>query len=368
LRAAAENCDCIAGERPFADDGVSAMMVGERGVMRTFRTLWPWAFWPRALWLLTACACLPATGDSAARAQDAYPSQLVKIVVPAAPGSTTDILARLLADRLGQRWGTPVVVENISGGAMNVGAERVARAAPDGYTLLVAPPAPLAINQLLYRDLPYDPTRFSPITLLARVPNVLDARLGLPVQSLADLIALAKANPGTITYASQGAGSTAHLSASQFEVMAGIKLIHLPYRGAVPALNDMVAGHVDLFFDTATTSEPLYRGGRLRILAVGSPQRTQALPEVPTMQEAGISGFRSVTWFGLVAPPGTPVPLVAKINRDTVDILKSRDVDAKLRDLRLDPGATSPEETKAFFAEETKLWGKVIADAHVTVE
>ncbi len=316
--------------------------------------------------LLFACASLGVARP--ARAEDAFPSQVVKVVVPAAAGSTTDILARLLADQLNRRWNQPVVVENISGGAMNVGAERVARSAPDGYTLLVAPPSPLALNQLLYHDLGYDPTRFVPITLLAKVPNVLDVRADLPAKSVGELIAYAKANPGKLTYASQGVGSTAHLSSSQLEVMAGISMVHVPYRGAVPALNDLLAGRVDLFFDTATTSVPMHQAGRLRILAVGSPQRTAALPDVPTMEEAGLPGFRSITWFGLAAPPGTPAPLAARINRDAVSILKSPEVSGKLRALRLEPGATSPEETAAFFAEETKLWGKVIKQAHITVQ
>jgi tripartite-type tricarboxylate transporter receptor subunit TctC len=309
-------------------------------------------------------ACVAAIG--VARAQDAYPSQLVKIVVPATSGSTTDIVARILADALAQKWSKPVVVENIPGGAMNVGAERVARAAGDGYTLFVAPPSPLTINQLLYHDLAYDPEKFVPITLLAKVPNVLVARKDLAARSLPELIAYATANPGKLTYASQGVGSTAHLSASQLEVETGIRMVHVPYRGAMPALNDIIAGHVDLFFDTATTSVPLFQSGQIKILAVAGAQRAQALPDVPTMQEAGLPGFRSITWCGLVAPPGVPSRLIARINRDAVEILTSKSVSDKLRALRLEPGATTPEETADFFAAETKLWAKVIKEANIT--
>jgi len=321
----------------------------------------------RALATLVLAAAAAAAA-SRGHAQDSYPSATVKVVVPAAAGSTTDTLARLTADQLSQKWGKPVVVENIAGGAMNIGADRVARAAPDGYTLMVAPPAPLAFNQLLYRDLAYDPKNFVPITLLAKVPNVLVTKKDLPAKSVAELIAYAKENPGKLLYASQGVGSTAHLSASQLEMLAGIKMVHVPYRGAMPALNDVVAGHVDLFFDTLTTSVPLFRGGKVNILAVAGAERALALPDVPTVQESGLPGFRSITWFGLAAPPDTPAALVARINRDVVEILKSREVDEKLRDFRLEPGGTSPAETAAFFADEAALWGKVIRQAGLTAQ
>src|SRR5712691_10389802 len=194
-------------------------------------------------------------------AQEPLPSRTVKIVVPAVPGSTTDTLARIVADRLSQVWGKTAIVENIPGGAMNIGAGNVARAAPDGYTLLIAPPSPLSFNHLLYRDPGYDPTRFVPITMLAKIPNVLVVRKDIPAATLQDLIAYGKANPGKLTYASQGVGSTAHLSGAQLEAQAGIKMVHVPYRGAQPALTDVVAGHVDMFFDTLATSVPLYRDG-----------------------------------------------------------------------------------------------------------
>jgi tripartite-type tricarboxylate transporter receptor subunit TctC len=302
------------------------------------------------------------------RTQDAYPSRLVKVVVPAAPGSTTDTLARILADQLSQKWGKSVIVENIAGGAMNVGAANVARAAPDGYTMMVAPPAPLSFNDLLYRDLGYSPTQFVPITLLAKIPNILVVRKDLPVASLKDLIAYAKANPGKLTYASQGAGSTAHLSASQLEVLAGIAMVHVPYRGAQPALTDVIAGHVDMFFDTLTTSVPLYRENKVKILGVADLQRAGVLPEVPTFSEAGLPGFRSITWFGLVAPPHTPAALADKINRDVVEVLNSKDVGDKLRDLSLDRGATTRAEAAKFFADETALWSKVIKEAKIEVQ
>jgi tripartite-type tricarboxylate transporter receptor subunit TctC len=314
-----------------------------------------------ALVAVASAALWPAPGW----AQEPYPSRTVKIVVPAAPGSTTDTLARLVADQLSQKWGKAAIVENIPGGAMNIGAGNVARAAPDGYTLLVAPPSPLSFNHLLYRDPGYEPTKFVPITLLAKIPNVLVVRKDLPASTLKELIAHAKDNPGKLSYASQGMGSTAHLSAAQLEVQAGIRMVHVPYRGAQPALTDVVAGHVDMFFDTLATSVPLYRDGKVKLLGVADLQRAGVIPEVPTFSEAGVPGFKSITWFGLVAPPATPTALADKINRDVVDLLKSKEVVDTLRKISLEPGATTPADTTRFFGEETALWSKVIKEAGI---
>jgi tripartite-type tricarboxylate transporter receptor subunit TctC len=289
----------------------------------------------------------------------------VKIVVPAAPGSTTDTLARIVADQLGQKWGKTAIVENVPGGAMNIGAGNVARAAPDGYTLLVAPPSPLSFNHMLFRDLGYEPTKFVAITMLAKIPNVLVVRKDLPATTLKELLDYGKANPGKLSYASQGVGSTAHLSAAQLEVQAGIKMVHVPYRGAQPALTDVVAGHVDMFFDTLATSVPLYRENKVKLLGVADLQRAGVIPEVPTFSEAGLPGFKSITWFGLVAPPSTPVALAEKINRDVVEILKSKEVGDMLRRISLEAGATTPADTARFFAEETALWTKVIKEAGI---
>jgi tripartite-type tricarboxylate transporter receptor subunit TctC len=297
-----------------------------------------------------------------------FPSHTVKLVVPAAGGSTTDTLARIVAEQLNRTWGKPVVVENISGGGMVVGATQVYRSAPDGYTLLVSPPSPITLNHLLYRDLSYDPLRFVPVALLAKVANVLVVRNDLPAGNVSELIAYGRANPGKLTYGSQGAGSTAHLSASQLEVLARISMVHVPYRGAVPALNDVIAGHIDMFFDTLTTSVPMYRGGKVKILAVGSAERSPVVPEVPTLAESGLPGFRSVTWFAVVAPPATPAALVDKINGDVVAILKRTDVAASLSALTLEPLIGSPADAARFFGEETRLWGKVITSAHVKAD
>jgi tripartite-type tricarboxylate transporter receptor subunit TctC len=231
--------------------------------------------------------------------------------------------------------------------------------------MMVAPPAPLSFSHLLYKDLGFEPAKFVPVTMLAKIPNVLVVRKELPAATLKELIAHAKANPGKLSYASQGVGSTAHLSAAQLEVLAGIKMVHVPYRGAQPALTDVVAGHVDMFFDTLATSVPLYRDGKVKLLGVADLQRASAAPDVPTFSEAGVPGFKSITWFGLVAPPATPVALAERINRDTVDILKRPEVVETLHKLSLEAGATSPADTTRFFADEAALWSKVIKEAGI---
>jgi tripartite-type tricarboxylate transporter receptor subunit TctC len=315
--------------------------------------------------LIALLAAGSALWPAPSAAQEPYPTRTVKIVIPSAPGSTTDTLARLVADQLSQKWGKAAIVENIPGGAMNIGAGSVARSAPDGYTLLVAPPSPLSFNHLLYRDPGYEPTKFVPITMLAKIPNVLVVRKELPASTLTELIAYAKANPGKLTYASQGVGSTAHLSAAQLEAQAGIHMVHVPYRGAQLALTDVVAGHVDMFFDTLATSVPLYRDNKVKLLGVADLKRAGVIPEVPTFSEAGLPGFKSITWFGLVAPPATPATLAEKINRDVVALLNSREVMDNLRKISLEPGATTPADTTRFFAEEAALWSKVIKEAGI---
>lgn len=299
-------------------------------------------------------------------AQDAFPSRTVKIVVPSAAGSTTDSLARILAESLQKRWnGNPVIVENVAGAAMNLGARGVARSAPDGYTMMVAPPAPLAFNHVLYKDPGYEPAKFTPITMLAKIPNVMVVANKVPAKTLAEFIDFAKANPGKLNYASSGVGSTAHLTAALLEVRTGIKMVHVPYRGAIPALTDVVAGHVDLFYDTVATGVPMYKEGKARILGVGDLVRTPAAPEIPTMAEAGLPGFRSTTWFGLVAPPGMADAVADRLNADTVALLKSTEVSALLGKLSLDVGATTRTETVQFFAAEAEQWVKVIKEAGI---
>ncbi len=318
-------------------------------------------------WCLLAVV-VAALNAAPSWAQESYPSRLVRLILPSAPGSTTDLLARMMADQLSQKWGKPVIVENISGAGMSIGATQAFRAAPDGYTLFLCPPSPVTFMKLLYRDLPFEPTQFVPISLLVRVSNALVVRKDFPAANVRELIAYAKANPGKVTFASQGAGSTAHLSATQIELLAGVEMTHVPFRGAAPALNAVVAGHVDLFFDTVTTSVPVYRADKVKILAVGSTERSSVVPEVPTVAESGLPGFRSVTWFAMAAPPGTAPALVSKINQDVVEILKRPEIGERLGKLTLEPIPGSSADAARFFAEETQLWGRVIKEKNVTVQ
>jgi len=319
------------------------------------------------LWTVLFAVLNVAPNIAQSFAQDVYPSRLVRIILPSAPGSTTDMLARLLADQLSQKWGKPVIVENISGGGMTIGATQAFRAAPDGYTLFLCPPSPVTIMKLLYRDLPFEPSQFTPISLLVRVPNALAVRKDLPAANVRELIAHARANPGKVTFASQGAGSTGHLSANLIDLLAGTEMVHVPYRGAVPALNAVMAGQIDFFFDTVTTSVPQHRAGNVKIIAVGSTERSSAVPEAPPVAET-LPGFRSVTWFAMAGPPGLPPELAAKINQDINESLARPEMSERLQRLTLEPMLGTPADAAKFFVEETALWGRVIKEKNVTVQ
>jgi tripartite-type tricarboxylate transporter receptor subunit TctC len=314
--------------------------------------------------LLALAALGVVLAPGASRAQDAFPSRLVRIVVPYPPGGGTDTLARLIADQLGRKWGQSSIVENIGGAAGNIGSAEVARAAPDGHTLLLASPGPIATNSFLYKEMPYDPARWVPIALLATGPYVLVVRKRFEGASLKDLIARAKANPGKITAATPGIGSVGHLSTVQLEMLADIKLVQVPYRGLGPAINDIIAGHVDLMFDTPVTAVGLHRDGKLKIVGVGPTERLRELPDIPTIAET-LPGYRSVTWYAMVAPPQTPAALADKINRDLNEILGRPDFVEKARAIQMEPATKSRAEAAKFFAEESELWGKVIKAANI---
>jgi tripartite-type tricarboxylate transporter receptor subunit TctC len=317
--------------------------------------------------LIVGILCLGALGSmgGTSHAQEPFPTRQVRAIVPFPPGSTLDALVRIVTDQLAQKWKQPVIVENLSGGGGNIGTTRFARSAPDGYTLLFAPPGPFTINPLLYADVSFDPSTFAAISLMATVPNVLVTRTNIGADTLPQLIATAKANPKKLTYATQGVGSTAFLTAKLFEARTGIELTHVPYRGAGPALNDLVAGHVDMMFDTIVTSLPLHRSGKARIIAVAADKRLAVVPDIPTISEAVAPGFRSISWFAAAAPQGTPPAIVEKISRDISDLIRQPSVAARLRELQLDPVGSAPSDAAKFFAEETKLWSKVIRDADV---
>jgi tripartite-type tricarboxylate transporter receptor subunit TctC len=317
---------------------------------------------------MTLLVTLAAAVVDFAVAQESFPARAVRLVVPYPAGGGTDILARLVADQLARKWGQSLIVENIGGAAGNIGSAEVARAAPDGHTLLVSAPGPIATNSFLYKDMPYDPTRWVPVALLTTGPYVLAMRKNFEGASVRDLLARAKAEPGKLTAAIPGVGSVAHLATVQLEMRAGIKLLHVPYRGLAPAINDLIAGHVDLMFDTPTTSLPLHRDGRIKILATGTPERLRDLPEVRTISEAGLPGYRSVTWYAMVGPPQLPAALAEKINRDVVEILGRADIVDKVRAIQMEPAAATRAEAAKFFAEETELWGKVIKEANFPLQ
>ena len=300
-----------------------------------------------------------------ALAQD-YPTRTVRIIVNSQTGGTADATTRLLGDALSRRWGQPVVVEDVVGAGGNIGAAQALRAEPDGYTLLVSHPGPITINNLLFKSLSYDPAKVAPISVLITFPNALVVSKSLGINSLAELIAHAKANPGKITYGSQGIGTTTHLAGSLMSERLGAGMVHVPYRGSPAAILDLTAGRLDMMFDNMGTAVPQHKGGATLMLAVADDKRSQIVPDVPTMAEAGMPGFRSVTWFGLMAPERTPKPIIDKIHRDVAAIFAEPAFLEKLKALSVDPAAMSPEASAKFIAEETVLWSKVVKDAKIT--
>jgi len=304
------------------------------------------------------------------RADDAtnYPSQTIKIVVPFPAGGTADTLPRIVAEKLRQKWNQPVIIENRSGAGGNIGAEVVASSPPDGYTLLASPPGPIAINEMLYKKLSFRPSELKPITVLGTAPNVLDVRPDFPAKTVQGLVDYAKANPGKVSFASQGNGSTSHLTAILFEKLTGTRMVHIPYRGTSPALQDIMGNTVDLFFDNVGSSMSLHLGGKLRILGVCGTERAPSLPDVPTVREAGVPGFASVTWFVLMAPKGTPDAILAKLNSAVTKILREPDIQAQFLKLGVQPAPMDIPATAKFLDEERARWGDIIRDADVTLE
>jgi tripartite-type tricarboxylate transporter receptor subunit TctC len=320
----------------------------------------------RSLVMIALAAMLAIAAPSAAgHAQPAFPSRTVRLVVPYPPGGGTDLLARALAQELGQRWRQSVIVENVGGAGGNVGAEEVARAAPDGYTLLFASPGPIATNAYMYKTMPYDPADWTPIAVVATSPYVLVVSPHFAASTLRQLIAEARKKPGQLTAATPGIGSVGQFATIEFETLAKVKVLQVPYRGLAPAVTDVLGGNVDMMFDMMATSLPLYRAGKEKIVAVGSPARVPALPDVPTLAEAGVAGYRAVTFFGIVAPPHTPDALANKINADVVVCLKDPAFIDKTRALGMDLAPGSRAEAAHFFADERTLWGKVIKQAGI---
>jgi len=310
-------------------------------------------------------ALLIAAGASA----QTYPNHPIRLVVPFPPGGTTDILAREVGERLTATLGQPVVIDNRAGAGGNIGADIVAKAAPDGYTLLMATVGTHAINASLYRKLPYDHIKdFAPVVLVAGVPNVLVVTPSLPVHSVAELIRLAKEKPGQLNFASSGNGTSIHLSGELFKTMAGVDMTHVPYKGSAFALTDLMAGQVQLMFDNLPSSLPHIKAGKLRAIAVTSSQRAPALPDVPTIAESGLPGFEASAWFGIVAPAGTPAAIVSRINADVNQWLRSPEAADKLLAQGAIAAGGTPEQFVAHIRAETDKWARVVKASGAKVD
>jgi len=297
-----------------------------------------------------------------------YPTKAVRLVVPFLAGGSTDIVGRTIAQKLSEMWGQQAFVDNRPGGGTTIGTDMAAKAAPDGYTLLVTP-APFTINPSLLAKLPYDAlTDFAPITLINTTPLVMVVHPGVPAKNVKELIALAKAKPGQLNFGSSGTGGSNHLAGELFNAMAGVKMVHIPYKGNAGALTDIVGGHLDVVYNGVTSAIALIKGGKLRVLAVTSLQRTPALPDVPTLNESGLKGFEAVAWNGLTAPAKTPRDVIMKINADVLKVISSPELRERLKAEGSDPVGNSPEQFATFLRDEIAKWAKVIKFANVKPE
>jgi tripartite-type tricarboxylate transporter receptor subunit TctC len=318
--------------------------------------------------LRTALAAALACAATLSFGQE-FPEKPVRFVVGFTPGGPSDILARAVGQKLGERWKQQVLIENRPGAGGNVAAEAVARSAPDGYTWLLGNNSILATNQTLYGRLAYDPVKdFAPVSLVAVQPNILVVNPQVPANSVTELIALARKQPGKLNYASSGSGAAAHLAGELFKTMAGLDMVHVPYKGAQPALTDVIAGEVQLMFATSASVIPFIKAGKLRALAVTTARRSASVPELPTVSEAGVPGFEAITWHGVVVPAATPAPLVERLNRDIVGALSAPDLRERLSALGAEVVAGTPREFADYIASEIPKWSKVVRDSGARIE
>ena len=302
-------------------------------------------------------------GDPAA----AYPNKPVKVIVTVPAGGGVDTVTRIVTEKLQQKLGQPFVIENRGGAGGNIAAEAVFTAEPDGYALMASQPAPITTSVFLHKKLNFDPTQFEPVAIMSKIPNVLLVRQDFPAKTAREFMAYVRANSGKLNYASQGIGTTSHLTAELFQTLTGTKLVHVPYKGTGPALNDIVAGHVDLIFMQLEAAIRLHEAGNARILAVTTDKRLPMLPDVPTMTEVGVPNLVSDTWNAITAPPKTPREIVAKLNAAVNDVLAEPEVQARFNTLSLLPGGGNPEAMGRFVKEESRRWGEVIRAANVPV-
>src|ERR1044072_317764 len=316
-------------------------------------------------WTMMATALCAATPSFA----QSFPEKPIRFVVGFTPGGPSDILARALGQKLGERWSQQVGIENRPGARGNVAAEAVAKSAPDGYTWLLGNNSILATNQSLYRSLGYDPVKdFAPVSLVAVPPNLLVVNPHVPAHSVVELIQLAKKSPGKLNDASSGAGAAAHLAGELFKTMAGVDLVHVPYKGAQPALTDVIAGQVQLMFATSASVIPFIKVGKLRALAVTTARRSASVPDLPTVSEAGVPGFEAIPWHGVVVPAAPPAPLVERLNRDIVGALAQPDLRERLAALGAEVHAGTPREFADYIASEIPKWSKVVRASGARIE
>jgi len=318
--------------------------------------------------MLTAALIATAGFSAPGMAASSYPTKPVRIIVPFSPGGATDIMTRLVAERLAGKLGETVIVENKPGGGTMIASDYVARAEPDGYTLLMAASS-LGIAPSTYTKVSYDPIKdFAPVSQVASVVHILEVHPSVPAKTVGELIAYLKANPGKVSYASVGAGSSTHLEAELFKSLAGVKMEHIPYKGSAPALNDLVAGRVQVMFDAWASSGPFVKDGRLRALAVTTAQPSPSVPDLPTVAASGLPGYSAMPWLGIVAPAGTPAPIIDQLYSAIAEILKEPAVKQKFTDLGLDIIGSDPKAFAAFIKQDITTWAKVAKEANIRLE
>lgn len=324
----------------------------------------------RRKWIVILALCaLEGAAPARAASAEQYPTKVIRLVVPFAPGGGTDVLARIIAPKMSERLGQQVIVENRTGAGGNIGTEFVAKSAPDGYTLLLAYIGPIAVGPSLYPKLGFDPVKdFRAVSLMATIPLILVVHPSMPAKSVRELIALAKARPGQLTYGSAGNGTAQQLAGELFKLLTGTKIVAVPYRGGAPASVAVLAGEVDLLFTGALGVFPHIKAGRLRALAVTTPRRLASMPGLPTVAEAGVKGFEVVSWNGIVVPAGTPPAVVQKLNASILDALRAPDVEQRLRSQGLEIVGSSPEEFETFIRDEIAKWAKVVRAAGIKAE
>jgi tripartite-type tricarboxylate transporter receptor subunit TctC len=317
----------------------------------------------RSMMILSFVAALAAAASAAN-----YPDHPIRVIVSVPAGGGVDTVTRIVTDKMRAALGQPLIVENKPGVSGSLAAETVFKAEPDGYTLLASQPAPITTAPFLYKSLNYDPAQLIAVAIMSHVPNVVLVRKDFPAKTVPELIAYAKANPGKINYASQGIGTTSHTTAELFQSITGTKLTHVPYKGTAPAINDLLAGNVDLMFNELATSLELHKSGRARILAVTVKVRVPSLPSIPTLDEVGVHGCISDTWHALTAPPKTPSEIIAKLNATANAAMQDPGLRERFAALSIGPGGGTPAEASAFVHEETRRWGDVIRKAGIQPE